>query len=276
MKTIQCRDHEGGTFQIPSQRGRPPVRCSAQNPCTVSPLTVARAKSPRRTSIERETPPARSTRQATPAQIKRAAERAATEPRMTKAERDAAVLQAAKRRVLQTSTVKAPSSAVVVRTGDTPSVAKAKAARELLAPLGWHCTARVMLPDTDQIELTASRGEELLNIIWRDGELKGQHYSLWNTLKPSANKTPAHSLPFDPDEMPDRGLVDAIRGMKVTWWNRIAKSEETAVVSPDKVAVVHTFNGTSEEVPADRVITFTDYSGSGTRSFRVGALLKIG
>ena len=32
MKVIQCREH-GGSFEIESRRGRPPVRCTDENPC---------------------------------------------------------------------------------------------------------------------------------------------------------------------------------------------------------------------------------------------------
>lgn len=95
-------------------------------------------------------------------------------------------------------------------------------------------------------------------------------------MKPSDNGMPKHALPFDPDELSDSELIRAISGMEVTWWNRIAKSRESATVSPDKVNITHAYNATGDEVPGDRVITFVDYAGSGFRSFRAGALLKIG
>jgi hypothetical protein len=128
----------------------------------------------------------------------------------------------------------------------------------------------------DMIEMTATRGEELLTIVWQAGSLFSQNYSLWSTMKPSDNGMPKHSLPFDPDELSDSELIRALSGMEVTWWNRIAKASESATVSPDKVNITHAYNATGDEVPGDRVVTFVDHSGSGFRSFRAGALLKIG
>lgn len=56
LKIYNCRDH-GGVFKQPPRRGRPPVRCSEDNPCTkVAP-------------------------QATPQQVAKAADRAMNAPR---------------------------------------------------------------------------------------------------------------------------------------------------------------------------------------------------
>jgi hypothetical protein len=63
--------------------------------------------------------------------------------------------------------------------------------------------------------------------------------------------------------------------MTAIWWNRIAQGEEKATL-PSRVQVTHTYNGVGDETPADRVITFVDMAGSGYRSFRVGALMRIG
>lgn len=36
MRTFQCRSHPGGIFRMPARRGRPPVRCTDQHPCTLA------------------------------------------------------------------------------------------------------------------------------------------------------------------------------------------------------------------------------------------------
>lgn len=265
-KQLPCREH-GGTFTVEARRGRPPVRCSAENPCTEIPTRRARTRSTSRQRVEH------------------AAGR--EHEADTKAERDAAAIQAAKARATRqadsseyqrelANAVKAPRKLVAARSDTTPSVSKAHAAKELLEPLGWQCSARLDDRVNDVVGLTATRGVELLVIVWQSGALVSQNYTLWSTMKPSDNGMPKHILPFDPDELSDSELIRAVSGMEVTWWNRIAKSRESAVVSPDKVSITHAYSATGDEVPGDRVITFVDYAGSGFRSFRAGALLKIG
>lgn len=249
MKTIQCRAH-GGTFQITPKRGRPPVNCTTENPCS-------------RTEVRR----------------KRAAREIAqvTHERLTKAEAEEKTIRAAVKRAAarQESPNGAPEKPSAAITGANLSVPLAMTARDMLEAQGWACTARSVGPQG--VEMHASRGTERIVVVWEAGEVVSQTYSLWDMEKPSANGKPANrtKLSFDPDEMTDSELIRALSGMRVVWWNRIAQGEESATI-PSKAQVVHTYNGVGDETPADRVITFVDAHGSGFRSFRVGALMRIG
>lgn len=264
MRKLNCREH-GGTFTVESKRGRPPVRCTEDNPC--SKLTGDRPVRPH--------PENPSAARGTRVVKSRAAETAS----VIKNRRNAEAIEAAKRKAvmpkeLQTP-AKAPQRVAEPTTTVMPSVLKAQAAKELLEPQGWVCHAKIATPTT--VEFHASRGSERLALVWENGEPVSQDYSLFDMERPSANGVPAGKvkLPFDPDEMTDSELVRHLSGMTVVWWNRIAKGEEKATL-PARVQVVHTYNGTGDETPADRVITFVDVHGSGFRSFRVGALMRIG
>lgn len=247
-KTISCRAH-GGTFTIEARRGRPPVNCTGDNQCSA----VAK---PRKAAAARKRVSAMT-----------------TAPVNVKADRDAAAIKAARQRAIAQPTDKAPASAVRVVNFANEGVSKAQSARERLEPLGWKVSAR---KDGTDVILSAVRGEERLSLRWTDaGELKDQQYDMWSEV-PARNNKPASKLPFNPDEISDRDLIRALAGTTVTWWNALAQANETAVVSAERVAIVHAYDGKGDETPADRVLTFVDYSGGGFRSFRIGALLKIG
>jgi hypothetical protein len=163
-----------------------------------------------------------------------------------------------------------------VNTSPNQSALKAYEARYRLEPLGWQVTGRAWVEgELRCAEITAVRGTETLFIKWVNGVMESERYVVWDD-KPSANNRPAHRLGFDPDEMPDRELVQALSGMKVTWWNALGQSEETAIIPGAKVVIEHAYSGIGDETPADRIIKFVDVAGSGFRAFRVGALLKIG
>jgi hypothetical protein len=258
MALINCRDH-GGTFQRPVKRGRPPVRCSEDNMCTKHP-NARKAPTRTRAQVVDAGVATNSRRKGKPEPVEAAFARARRADRLPKE------LQAP---------VKAPQSVPEPSTAANPSVPMALAAKALLEPQGWTCHATT--PTPVRVEFHASRGTERLALVWEHGEPVSQDYTLFDTEKPSRNGIPAGKvkLPFDPDEMTDGELVKALSGMTVVWWNRIAQGEEKATL-PSKVQITHTFNGTGDEVPGDRVITFVDVHGGGFRSFRQGALMRIG
>lgn len=200
-------------------------------------------------------------------------------------ERDAAVVSVAHapRKISVEPVFKAPEApvkATIIKptvVTVNPCAALATAAKEQLESLGWSIKGRVWRDEVcTWAELTAARGEELITITWKDGALLAQNYMLWNCDQPHKNNAPVHKLKFDPDEMSDKEIVRAISGMKVTWWNRLGNSEETAVVPADKIKIEHNYNGHGDETPGDRIVTLCDRNAGGFRSFRLGALLKIG
>lgn len=164
-------------------------------------------------------------------------------------------------------TVLAESNAEA-RSGPNPSLPMAKAAKEQLVALGWTVEGRAY---EHMASIKASRGAETLQMLWSDGKIVGQDYSLeYETA--AENGLPGRKLSFNPDEMTDRELVERIRGMKVTWWNTLASSDESGIVG-NKVSITHMFDGTAEP---KRVVNFTDHGGRGFRSFYVNALMKVG
>lgn len=248
MKTIRCREH-GGTFTIESRRGRPPVRCSPENPCTNAAAVT------RQDVVSRKT---------------------ASVPRQVAVKIREEVKQAA-----ETFVAAKPAVTVPEQRKPAPrvneSVVAAQAAREMLEPLEWATAGKGWTDERgmSHATLTCTRGSELLVLTWEAGTLTHQNYTLWDVRKPSNNGMPAHSLNFDPDETSDRELARQLAGMRVTWWNRISRKEETAIVG-DRLEIKHVYSGKGDETPGERIITFADHSGTGFRSFRVDALISIG
>ncbi len=109
---------------------------------------------------------------------------------------------------------------------------------------------------------------------WLDGELIAQNYSM-EFEKPSDNGYPPNDLHFNPAEVTDSELVRLIKGMKVTWWNTIAGSKETAVIGGN-VTIEHIFFTNGDEDNSKRIVKFIDHGGGGFRAFHVSALLKVG
>ena len=247
-KTITCRQH-GGTFEIPARRGRPPVKCTTDNPCS---SVKANAK------VRPVSKP----------------ERVASE---IKNRRNDEAIAAAKARTLRTEDLKTATGGPLMPTKRVPNyanegVTKGQEAKARLEALGWKVNGK---RDGENVLLTATRGDETLIMRWAPmGGLLSQEYSLWSET-PSRNNKPASKLPFDPDEVSDRELIRLLAGTKITWWNALGRSEETAYVSPDRVQVVHAYDGYGDEQPSDRILTFVAVGG-GFRSLRVGALLKVG
>lgn len=242
MKTLTCREH-GGTFQVVPARGRPPTRCGGKwSVCSRYPEGRMVDPAPTHTS-----------------KLDRSSRRAPDEERIRQAE----------------GTLFMPAKRLEGGLAN-PSLAPAMAARDRLQPLGWTCNGRAWLEDHHAFaSLIATRDEELIVMHWNDGQLIRQDYELWHE-QPSANGKPRGSLTFDPDECTDRELIQALSGMKVTWWNVLGQKEETAVVDQTRIEIVHAYNGMGDETPGDRIIKFSDHAGTGFRAFRVGALLKVG
>jgi hypothetical protein len=262
MITIQCRDH-GGTFQVPPKRGRRPVRCNPQNVCTRG----------------------GSEPQASPAQVARAVSRVEATASAIKNARMADT--AGRRRALEIANDPEVNARIVAEIANPALPAKAR-----LEEQGWLCKGSGRTTDTTEtlvfpngrqmsgdnfrvVELTAVRDEEMITMVWVDGELIQQDYSLWSE-KPSANAKPAGRLTFDPDECTDRELVRALAGCKVTWWNVLGQREEDAVIKHDTIKIEHAYSSHGDEMPGDRIVKFIDHNGEGYRAFRVAALLKVG
>jgi hypothetical protein len=130
-------------------------------------------------------------------------------------------------------------------------------------------------PDEAWTEVVATRGTETLILRWKDGKLDSQSYLVWDGDKaPAGNGKPRSRLPFDPNEMTDSELIKAISGQKITWWNRIAKSSESAIVPGEKIQIEHTYSGTGDE--SLRIVKFVDLGQGGFRAFHVEAMMKIG
>lgn len=161
--------------------------------------------------------------------------------------------------------------------GPNDSLPLAMAAKARLEAVGWTVKGRAWIaPMTTwhMAEITCSRGAETLMIVWQDGVLNDQDYQM-ESIRPAENGIPPHSLPFNPEEVTDSELARLISGMKVTWWNSLAGSRETAIVSP-KVNIEHIFVGGGDTDNSKRIVKFIDHSGGGFRAFHAGALLKVG
>lgn len=269
MKSITCREH-GGTFEIESRRGRPPVRCTDENPCTANPIirvkTATGGKRIKAKAVPRS-PEAR------------LAQARAENPRPVRTREQVVDAGVAESATPVRRTRKPAVKPAEVTTTVNLSIPLAHAVKGRLEPLGWLCKGRAWFAEGPEsigmAEVTASRGEELLTIAWADGTLVNQDYSLWNMEKPSKNNKPATRLRFDPDELTDSELVRELSGMRITWWNSLGQTEETGIVSPTKITIEHSFSGSGEETPADRIIKFVNLN-HGSRSIRVGALLRVG
>lgn len=174
----------------------------------------------------------------------------------------------------------AASSAIV--TVNT-SIPVARELREQLEPLGWTAHAKKGdQPNT--VDFVANRESETITIQIENGKLTKQHYSIWDSERPSTNGMPKVKLPFDPDEMSDVELINQLAGQKVTWWNRLSKSKESGVLGHTdgrKIQIQHVItvtDGEADELPGSRIITFVDATPNEAafKSFAVGALMKIG
>lgn len=157
-----------------------------------------------------------------------------------------------------------------------PSLLVAKATKLRLTALGWSAEGKAGVSESGHAwaTLTASRDEETLIINWSDGALVDQHYSLFGGNAIAEETLPGRQLDLNPDELTDGELVNWIRGMKVTWWNKLAGSTETGIVG-NKVSVEHIFDQGDTHDNTKRLVKFSDRE-RGFRAFHVSALLKVG
>lgn len=265
-KRYQCRTHQGGIFSMPPRRGRPPVRCNIEHPCDKA------SSGPHKVDFE----------SMSNAELKAyAREHFST---ITKITSRAALISAMEAQLAkQVAPAKAPESTPAAANGANDSLPLAMRAKAQLEPVGWAVKGRAWFRESavtagafdHMAEVSASRGAETLVMTWTNGVLSAQDYSMEH-LKQSENGIPPHKLSFNPDEMTDGELVRMVRGMKVTWWNTLGSSTETAIIGPANIAVEHLFVGGGDTDNSKRIIKFLDHSGGGFRAFHVGALLKVG
>jgi hypothetical protein len=163
--------------------------------------------------------------------------------------------------------------------GADASREKAKKAKAALIAKGWTVEGK---GKGTQAEITAVRDEEMIFMMWDNGNLITSTYSLWAVDKPRDNSMPPTELPpgFDTDTMSDRELIAALSGMRVTWWNRLGQKREDAVVSTTRIAIEHVYEAETIKhggaVPSQRIIKFADHEGKGFKAFYIGALIKVG
>jgi hypothetical protein len=243
-KKVRCAEH-GGQFSIPVKRGRPPTKCSEDNPCDM-------VKPPRRGSKEVAARTAQTRRGKMPVSS-------------TEANRQTLIKKPAQ--------VKTEAPSVVKH---NPSIVVAREARDLLEPQGWNLKGRAWEDDVNAqyAEITATRGEEILRIVFKDGKFLSQDYSLWDSDKtPGQNGKPKSRLPFDPNEMTDSELARELSGRTVWWWNKLAKAQETAVIG-DNLKIEHAYTGGNE---TSRQVHFVDKTPSHAafRAFNVDALMRV-
>jgi hypothetical protein len=263
-KTLTCQEH-GGEFRIPRKAGRPPSRCSEAHPCTM-------------------VKPPKSTKKATTDVAARTAEtRKGKMPTKTKQTRPAKSVQSTKRRPdrqedAKPATKSRPAASdVTVR--HNPSVVLAKRAKDQLEPLDWNLKGRAWIDEDDHAwaEVTGSRGEESIVLLWQDGKFYSQDYSLWDADKTPGQQPlspkPKSKLPFDPDEMSNAELAKELSGRTVTWWNRLGGSQEHAVIG-DKLKIEHAYTGGNE---TSRQVHFVDKTPNhyAFRTFNVDALMRV-
>ena len=284
MKAIQCREH-GGVFHIPARRGRPPVRCSEDNRCDMTkPVkSVPRKKSDAELLTRNKTRFTKGSGGRRPSEIAMAeVERAEAEFSAAEAARETRLAAMQARGTANGAPKKARkkrAEAPPVTVRHNPSIPLARHAREQLEPLGWSLTGRAWFEDHPEeedvligfAEVVGTRGDETVILRWKGGKPEDQHYSIWDTEKVSTNGKPKSRLPFDPDTLSDVELANELRGRKVTWWNRLAKGKETAIVG-DKFQIQHNYDEGREHA---RMVLFVDKHAGGFRAFHVDALMKV-
>jgi len=274
-KSLKCREHNGN-FMVEARRGRPPVKCNADNPCDA--VQTAKRKLAKATGMHEEQIVIRGTGKPTRKELAAERERLAVADKVaveTNRRKDALAAEIKSRRSSVASEPRSPRNR---------SVPLAQAAKAELEAVGWTVQGRAYMMELDteedvspdeMAEITAVRGAESLVMVWSNGSLMSQDYSMWHS-KPSKNHMPARRLKFNPDEMTDNELIRAISGMKVTYWNTLGKSEESYVVSGEKLSIEHFYSSNGDEDSARRMVKFIDLNGNGFRHFHVDSLLKVG
>lgn len=267
LSVRECQEH-GGTFEIPKRRGRPPVRCTDDNPCTEAgdiPGLPGVTKHAAKKIGGPLKPAAKSTKPAKP-------EFSGSISNTTKK-----IMAAAARKYAEAPTEEPKEAEGSSHRAPTTAVQNAYKAKALLETVGWQCTAK---PVGDGVEFTAQRNPELIIIRFRNDGSAEQTYMIWDTVQPKKNydpRMPSPKLNFEPNEISDRELFTLLRGREVQWWNRQTGSIEVGVISTTKMQIEHLF-GTEEDgepTPEDRVIKFVDHAEGRFRAFRLAALIKV-
>jgi len=304
VKKISCREHQGGVFTIAAKPGRPPVRCTADNPCTavrtkeaVSAKVLAAnaaVREHRNPSKASSAPDFRSMK--LPELHAYAREHHSSIAKLTSRKELVIALekQTQKMQAVVTESVAkdamkaleshtAPKKAepkfrasdeVKTAHGRNKSLELAQKAKAQLVAQGWDVQGSAK---GELVTISAHRGDELLSIAWKDGVAIDQNYSLWSVDMPSHNgEVPPHNLPFDPDWATDSEVAAHLVGMKVTWWNRISGKEEHGLCGHDTITIEHRFDGAGHEIPSERLIKFIDGAGGNFRLVQLGQLLKVG
>lgn len=267
---IKCREH-GGWVVFAQHRGRRRVSCTEDNQCDAVKIEI-----PRKVAVRPVSTPERVASEFKNRRVFDVATHARTVNKTARRTEQALEQHYAASDAHQT-TKQPPQSKSEPRSQRSEGRVKAEAAKSLLEAQGWTVAGKAWRKDDhDYVTVVATRGEEMTSIMWVDGALTDQHYSLWNTELPSRNGKPQSKLSFNPDEIPDYELAAIIAGAKVTFYNRLAKAEESFTVSREKVTIEHMYNGKGDETPGERVVKFVDANGHGFRAFRLDQLLKVG
>ncbi len=239
-KEIQCRDHAHGFFTVEAgRRGRPPVRCNENNPCTKSPLYKAKTSkvAPKKVTTRRATSSPKATATGIPQ---------------------------------GESTYDAPEKR------DNKSVPVALRAKLLLETEGWKLHARQRFDQQGHgiVEVTGIRGNETLLLLFVDGVAFSQDYNLSLDADPVASKDMDKRRKFDASEMTDLELVGRLIGRTVTWLNTIGNITETATIMKGRISIDHVFEANGVEAPNSRIVKFLSVDG-GYRAFRESAIIDV-
>lgn len=289
IKRYTCREHPGGIFSKQAGRGRAPVRCKPEFPCDkvdapqATPEQVAAAVA--RVEVVSEHPDFNAM---TNPELKAYARKhfstitkITSRAQMIRAMEAQAAKQTSNReRQLAKSVTRPAESNAQPVAAVNDSLPLAMRAKTQLEAVGWTVKGRAWIDASEDeangawAEVTASRGTEMLIMKWHGGCIVEQNYSM-EYIKPSDNGIPPHDLHFNPDELTDSELVRMIKGMKVTWWNTLASSRESAIIAGSQVSVEHIFNREDSDI-GKRIVKFVDHNGGGFRAFHVSALMKVG
>lgn len=91
-----------------------------------------------------------------------------------------------------------------------------------------------------------------------------------STRKPTTDVPQRQPLPFDAELASEREITSALQGKTVTWQNRISQAIESAVLAT-RAKVRLEIHPTTRE----RMVTFNDANGQGTRTVRLSNILDV-
>lgn len=203
----------------------------------------------------------------------------------------------------------APRTAKILN-GESRSIPKAKAFCEKVEAAGWTADRSWGEGGSDHIVVTARRDAEVIFIEWIAGVFqptatysqgdrnirvrnasaalqyagRTAEQAAEETKKVSANRffrpreapkeqieAQRQALPFDPATALDDEIFSAMAGKRVTWFNRVAQTPDSAVFP---IEYRREFTHITE-FEGERIVNFVDHGGTGFRSFRLSGLLSI-